>query len=387
VDFDLTPEQQALRQAIRAFMTQECTPEVIGQALRDGRHSERLWRRMAELGWLGAAIDERYGGSGGDIVDLALLVEGLAPGDPAIGPFFNTVCFGGKSVGFFGSEAQKAFFLPRITAGTCVFALSITEPGGGTDVLGAMQTRARREGDGWVLTGAKMFTSGAQQADYLVVVARTARREAVRKAAEGITLFIVPARAPGVTMRKLDMLVPIEDTNAVFYDEVRLPADAVLGEEGRGFYHLLATLNNERILGGAAALGLGTAAYEAALGYARQRTAFGKPIGQMQAIQHYLADMVTELDAARLMVYRAAWLQSRGRECGVEATMAKMYAADVAVRACDRAIQIHGGMGLSHECAVSRYWRLARLWQIGPITNEQCRNVIGQLRCELPRSY
>jgi acyl-CoA dehydrogenase len=387
VDFDLTLEQQQLRHAVREFVRKECTPEVIRRAMAEGHHSKVLWRRMAELGWLGVAIDERYGGSGGDIIDMALLVEGLAPGDPAVGPFFTTVCFGGKSVGYFGSEAQKEFFLSRIAGGECVFALSITEPGGGTDVLGVMQTRAERDGDGWVLNGAKMFTSAAQRADYLVVVARTTRRDAVKKAAEGITLFIVPGKAQGVSMRKIDMLVPIEDTNAVFYDQVRLPADAVLGEEGRGFYHLLATLNNERILGGAAALGLGTAAYEAALLYSRQRTAFGKIIGQMQAIQHYLADMATELDAARLMVYRAAWLQSQGRECGVEATMAKMYAADVAVRACDRAIQIHGGMGLSNECEVARYWRLARLWQIGPITNEQCRNIIGQLHCELPRSY
>lgn len=383
--FDLTPEQQALRHAAREFMRRECPPEVVRQALAAGRHSDALWRRMAELGWLGVAIDERYGGSGGDILDMAILMEELARGEPAIGPYFNTVCFGGKSVGYFGSDAQKEFFLPRITRGDCVFALSITEPGGGTDVLGAMQTRAERNGDGWVLNGAKMFTSAAQQADYILVVART--RRDVAKPALGITLFIVPRATPGVTIRKIDTIVPIEDTNAVFYDGVRLPADAVLGEEGRGFYQLLATLNNERILGGAAALGCGVAAYEAALEYARQRTAFGKIIGQLQAIQHYLADMATELDAARLMVHRAAWLQSQGRECGAEATMAKMYAADVAVRACDRAIQIHGGMGLTSEVEVARYWRLARLWQIGPITNEQCRNIIAQLRCELPRSY
>ena len=385
MNFALTPEQAQLRQAAREFMRRECPPEVVHTALAEGRHSEALWRRMAELGWLGVAIDERYGGSGGDILDMAILMEELVRGKPASGPYFNTVCFGGKSIGFFGSEAQKEFFLPRITRGECVFALSITEPGGGTDVLGAMQTRAERNGDGWVLDGAKMFTSAAQRADYLLVVARTNRR--VEKPAQGITLFVVPRAAPGITVRKIDTLVPIEDTNAVFYDGVRLPADAVLGEEGRGFYQLLATLNNERILGGAAALGCGVAAYEAALAYARQRTAFGKIIGQLQAIQHYLADMATELDAARLMVHRAAWLQSQGRECGAEATMAKMYAADVAVRACDRAIQIHGGMGLTSEVEVARYWRLARLWQIGPITNEQCRNIIAQLRCELPRSY
>ena len=383
--FDLTPEQQALRHAARDFMRRECPPEVIHRAIAEGRHSDTLWRRMAELGWLGVAIDERYGGSGGDILDMAILMEELSRGEPAIGPYFNTVCFGGKSIGFFGNDAQKEFFLPRITRGDCVFALSITEPGGGTDVLGAMQTRAERNGDGWVLSGAKMFTSAAQRADYLLVVARTEPRAA--KPARGITLFIVPRATPGVTIRKIDTIVPIEDTNAVFYDGVRIPADAVLGEEGRGFYQLLATLNNERILGGAAALGCGVAAYEAALEYARQRTAFGKIIGQLQAIQHYLADMATELDAARLMVHRAAWLQGQGRECGAEATMAKMYAADVAVRACDRAIQIHGGMGLTNEVEVARYWRLARLWQIGPITNEQCRNTIAQLRCELPRSY
>ncbi|MEK7714255.1 MAG: acyl-CoA dehydrogenase family protein, partial [candidate division NC10 bacterium] len=253
--FDLTPEQQALRHAAREFMRRECPPEVTRQAIAEGRHSDTLWRRMAELGWLGVAIDERYGGSGGDILDMAILMEELSRGEPAIGPYFNTVCFGGKSIGFFGNGAQKEFFLPRITRGDCVFALSITEPGGGTDVLGAMQTRAERNGDGWVLNGAKMFTSAAQQADYLLVVARTQRQ--VAKPAQGITLFIVPKGSPGVTIRKIDTIVPIGDTNAVFYDSVRLPADAVLGEEGRGFYQLLATLNNERILGGAPALRCG----------------------------------------------------------------------------------------------------------------------------------
>ncbi len=387
MDFELTDEQKALRHAVHDFMRHECTADVIRTAIAEGRHSDKLWRRMAELGWLGVAIDEKYGGSGGTIVDMAILIEALAPGDPAIGPYFASVCFGGKSIGFFGSEEQKRFFLPRIAGGDCIFGLSITEPGGGTDVLGAMRTRAERDGDGWVINGAKMFTSAAQRADYLVVVARTRRRDDVAKAAQGVTLFIVPARASGVTIRKIDTIVPIEDTNAVFYDNVRVDAAAVLGEEGRGFYQLLATLNNERILGGAYALGCGQAAYDASVAYARERTAFGKIIGQMQAIQHYLAEMATELDAARLMVYRAAWLQSQGRECGVEATMAKMYAADVAVRVCDRAIQIHGGMGLTNECEVARYWRLARLWQIGPITNEQCKNIIAQMRCELPRSY
>jgi acyl-CoA dehydrogenase len=190
-------------------------------------------------------------------------------------------------------------------------------------------------------------------------------------------------------MTEIDTILPASRTFQVFYENVRLGADAVLGEEGRGFYQLLATLNNERVGIAAMAIGLGQAALDEALVFAKERTAFGRPIGGFQALQHYAAEAQVELDAARLLVYRAAWLETRGqgRVRGVEATAAKLFAADVAVRTCDRAMQICGGMGLTNDMNLLRYWRGARVFQVGPITQEQCKNVIAEKQLGLPRSY
>jgi acyl-CoA dehydrogenase len=169
MDFELSAEQEAFRETVRAFVKRECGPDVIKRVLREGRHDETLWRRMAETGLLGIAIPPEDGGAGGDIIDLCIALEALAPVQVAIGPYFTTVCFGGKSIGYFGSDEQKRRLLPELCAGKLRFALSITEPGGGTDVLGALRTRARKDGDGWILDGAKVFTSQADLADYLVV--------------------------------------------------------------------------------------------------------------------------------------------------------------------------------------------------------------------------
>jgi alkylation response protein AidB-like acyl-CoA dehydrogenase len=308
----------------------------------------------------------------------------LAPVTVATGPYFTTICFGGKSVGYFGSAEQKQRLLPELCAGRMRFALSITEPGGGTDVLGALRTRARLDGDNWILDGAKVFTSNADLADYLVVVARTAEGA---KPADGVSVFLVPRAAPGVTLTEIDTILESARTWSVFYENVRLGPDALLGEEGRGFYHLLATLNNERIGIAAMCVGLAQAALDEALAYARERSAFGKPIAAFQALQHYAAEMATEIELARLATYRAAWLEANDRPRGVEATMAKMVAADAAVRSADRAMQICGGMGLTNDMNLLRYWRSARVFQVGPITQEQCKNVIAEKLLRLPRSY
>lgn len=387
MDFDLSPEQSLLQEAVRDFVKRECTPEVMDECFRLGHCVPGLWRRLADAGWLGISLPEEYGGSGGDILDLTLVTEQLARAGPVMSPYLASSCFGGKTIGLFGSEEQKREFIPRLAAGELVFALSISEPGGGTDVLGAMTTRADPDGDGWVLNGQKMWTSNAQVADYLVVVARTTPRGDVDKPAQGVSVFLVPSDLPGITLQKVGTVIHHCDTNLVYYDDVKVPATALLGERDRGFYQLLSTLNNERILVAARCLGIAQAAFEEAAAYAKERHAFGKPIGQLMAVQHFLADMATEIEASRLLTYRAAWLQSRGRSCGLESTMAKMYAAEAGFRACDQAVQIHGGMGLVEDSPIQRWYREIRLFRIAPLNNEACRNMIAEQAAGLPRSF
>jgi acyl-CoA dehydrogenase len=380
----LSDEQLAFQESVRAFVRRECHRDKVRQSVAAGHHDEAVWKKLAENGLLGVAIAPEYGGSGGDIVDLCLALELLAPVELVTGPYFTTVCFGGKSIGYFGSEEQKKRLLPELCAGRLRFALSITEPGGGTDVLGALKTRARKDGDGWIIDGAKIFTSQADTADYLVVVARTSDEA---KPAHGVSVFLVPRTAPGVTLTELDTILDHARTFQVFYEGVRVGPEALLGEEGRGFHQLLATLNNERVGIAAMCVGLGQAALEEAVAYARDRHAFGRPIAQFQALQHHAAESATELTLARHYTLHAAELESRGRARGVEATMAKMAAADAAVRACDRAMQICGGMGLTNDMNLLRWWRAARVFQVGPITQEQCKNLIAEKLLGMPRSY
>jgi alkylation response protein AidB-like acyl-CoA dehydrogenase len=380
----MNEERVAFADSVRAFVRRECGPDKVRQSVASGHHDEAVWKKLAESGLLGVAIAPEYGGSGGDIVDLCLALELLAPVEPVTGPYFTTVCFGGKSVGYFGSEEQKRRLLPELCAGRLRFALSITEPGGGTDVLGALKTRARKDGDGWLINGAKVFTSQADTADYLVVVARTSEEA---KPSHGVSIFLVPRAAQGVTLTALDTIMNPTRTFQVFYEDVRVGPEALLGEEGRGFHQLLSTLNNERVGIAAMSVGLGQAALDEAVAYARDRHAFGRPIGQFQALQHHAAESATELTLARHYTLHAAELESRGQARGVEATMAKMAAADAAVRACDRAMQICGGMGLTNDMNLLRYWRQARVFQVGPITQEQCKNLIAEKLLGMPRSY
>jgi acyl-CoA dehydrogenase len=387
MDFELSDEQRAFRESVRAFVRRECPPELVRRCVADRRHDEAVWRKLAAAGLLGVATEAEYGGMGGDVVDMCLALEVLAPFTVATGPYFTTICFGGKSVGYFGSREQKQRLLPGLCRGELRFALSITEPGGGTDVLGALATRARPDPEragGWILDGAKVFTSQADSADFLVVVARTA--ESARPS-DGVTIFLVPRGAPGVTMAPIDTIMEAVRTYSVFYEGVRLGPEAVLGEVGRGFHQLLATLNNERIGIAAMCVGLAQAALDEAVAYAKERHAFGRPIAGFQALQHYAAESAAEIELARLATWRAACLESRGKPRGVEATMAKMVAADAAVRAADRAMQICGGMGLTNDMNLLRYWRSARVFQVGPITQEQCRNLIAEKLLGMPRSY
>ena len=345
---------------------------------------------MAEAGedWgSGVSIPEEYGGSGGDIFDYVIVIEEICKGSIAVGfAMFLSICFGGKSIGFYGTEEQKRHFLPRLANGECKFSLALTEPGGGTDILGALKTQAELKDDKYIINGQKTYISGADVADYLVTVVRTGKTTS--KKAEGISIFIVDAKTPGIDISPLKKLaLPSVSACEVFYEDVAVPRSALLGPEGNGWYQLVSTLNNERIGVAAMTLGLSEGILKNVLKYAKERYAFGKPIGQFQRIQHYLAEASVMIEAARGLTYKAAWLQASGKRCDVEATMAKYFASKIAFEIASMGITVMGGAGIMQESDAGRYLLLAKGLTFGPISNEMCLNYIGQQGLGLPRSY
>ncbi|HEY8340379.1 MAG TPA: acyl-CoA dehydrogenase family protein, partial [Egibacteraceae bacterium] len=340
----------------------------------------------AEAGFHAIGIPEEYGGQGGDVITQMIVARELSRSLAGLTWVWGLSSFaGGKSIGLYGTEEQKRRLLPQLARGELRFAIAVTEPGGGTDVLGAMSTYADKVDGGWRINGRKIWSTQAHLADYLLLLARTDRQPA--KKTQGLTVFLVPGKAEGLETRTIPKLgMRAVGSCEVFLDDVFVPDDLVLGEVGRGWYQLLGTLNNERIMVAALALGVLDGVIEEAMRYVKEREAFGKPIGQFQILQHYIADMLIWQEQAELLTFKAAWLQSRGEECGKEANMAKIVASDAAVAAADRGIQILGGMGYSMETQMQRYWRDARLWRIGPLTNEMAKNTIAEM-AGLPRSF
>jgi acyl-CoA dehydrogenase len=386
VDFSLSDEQKNLQRMVRDFCARECPREMVQGWDENQEFPQDIWDRLAELGIMGLPFPEEYGGAGGDILDEALVVEELARGaNPIANLFIATVSFGGYSILKSGNEQQRAELLPEMSAGRLPMALALTEPAGGTDMLNGVQARATETADGWSISGQKVFCSGAQEAKLMVVVAVTDPKPAKRTG--GMTMFLVDPTTPGIEIvpqPKVGNRVP--HSCFVFLDEVKVPKDAVLGEVGRGFHQIMQTLNNERILIAAQSLGFGRGALEDGVQYANERIAFGKPIGQFQAVQHKLAESAMELELARTMTHKAAWLQSNGLPAHLECSIAKWAASEAAVRATENGMQIMGGHGYMMENAMQRYWRDARLYTFSPITNEMVKNMVGE-SLGLPRSY
>lgn len=386
MNFDLSKEKEFLRKNIRALVERECSREYVRELDEKEEFPHRVWQALAEGGYLAIPIDEKYGGAGGDVLDMVIVTEELARRSGSIGlTFFMSSCFGAKTLQLAGSEEQCRKYLPQLAEGKLMFAFSLTEPDGGTDVLNAMKSTAVEKDDCFILNGQKVWTTSADVANYLIVVVRT--NDKVAKRSEGISVFLVDSKSPGVSLRKLDKLgIRATKSFEVFYDNVRVPKENLIGEKDRGFYQILGMLNNERILTAALTLGEAQAAFEDALQYAKERHAFGRPIGQFQAIQHKIAWMRTKVELVRLITYKAAWLQSLGRVCAIEANMAKLVGANYACEVTDAGIQVMGGYGYSREYDMQRYWRDCRLHKLGPVSDEMILNFIGE-RLGLPRSY
>jgi acyl-CoA dehydrogenase len=386
MDFDLSEEQIAFREMAREWVDKNYPKERARELeAREGQFPYELWTDLAAVGFHGIGISEEYGGQGGDSITQSILARELARTLGGLAGVWGVSSFaGGKTLTHYGTDEQKQRFLPKLARGEIRFSISITEPAGGTDLLGAMHSTVTRGDGGWRVNGQKVWTSGATAADYFVVLGRRAESASSRS---DLTTLIVPADSPGIDVRPIPKLGMRSFSSCeVFYDDVFVPDGMLVGEEGRGWHQLLPTLNNERILTASFALGVLDGVLEDALEYMKTRNAFGRPIGGFQALQEKVAEMVAWQHQSELLIMHAAWLQSQGRSCGVEATLAHTVSAGYANRAADHGIQILGGMGYSMEADMQRYWRDSRLFRIAPITDEMARNMLAQSQ-GLPRSY
>jgi len=384
MNFERVPEHEILRDSVREFFARELPEERIREMDRARRIPREMWQRFAKLGWSGLSVPTEYGGSGADVSTGAVLCEELARRFPSLATDWLLISMTARVLRESGTAKQKAELLPRLAAGDFLMSFGMSEPGGGTDVL-ALQTRATLQGKEWVVRGQKLYTSFADDADAILVLCRTDPVETKRS--RGLSLVLTPRNQPGVQVRRLELMGQrAACTCEVFLDDVRAPADAVVGEQGRGWQTLLRTLDEERILCAAMYVGITAAALDQALQYARDRSAFGRPIGAYQAVQHPLAETATELEQIRLLTAKAAWLQSQGKDCATEAAMAKLAASETAVRATDRGMRVLGGYGLVEASPMERLFRDARLGPFSPISNEMVRNFVGE-RLGLPRSY
>jgi len=374
--FELNDEQRMWQEVVRDFCQNEIKPRAH-ETDQEARLPLDLLPKMAELGLLSLPVPEMDGGAGLDVISIAIAIEelGRACGSMAL----SIAAHNGLGVGpivNFGSAAQKERYLPMLTGGQYLGALALTEPNSGSDLLNSLRTTARREGDEWVINGSKAWITNASLSPTLITLCRT-NSEATSR---GFDMIIVESDRPGLTINPPEKKMGLRGspTHMLTYDEVRVPAENLLGEAGRGFYQTMQTLDGGRITIGAMAVGMAQAALDEARRYAQERFSFGKPIAEHQAIQFMVADMATEIEAARLLVYQAAWLKQEGRDFSKQAAMAKLFASETAERAAFKAIQIHGGYGYSAEFPVERIYRDQRLLSIGEGTSEILRLVIGR---------
>ena len=375
IDFELSEDQRVLQAAVREM----CERLIIPNARRwdeEERFPHEIVPALGEMGLLGMQIPEAYGGAGMKFHDYVIALEEVARADASVGltmASHNSLCTG--HIYLAASEAQKQKYLPRLASGKALGAWGLTEPGSGSDA-GAARTRAVRKGDKWVINGTKTFITQGSVGEIYVVLASTSPE----KKAKGLTAFIIERGTPGFrTGKRIEKMgLHASDTTELVLEEVEVGDEQRLGEIDAGFFDTLKILDKGRIGIGAWSVGIGRAAFEAARRYAKDRVQFDKPIAEHQAIQHMLADMATELDAARLLVWRAAWMQDQKRRTTAESAIAKYYAARATMRACNAAVQIHGGYGYTREFDVERYLRDAKLAEIGEGTNEVQKMVIAR---------
>jgi alkylation response protein AidB-like acyl-CoA dehydrogenase len=377
MDFTLTEEQQMFRDMVHEFAEKELKPRARHTDEAAEFNAEAV-KKMGPLGLLGLSVPEEYGGAGVDAISSALAIEQIGWGCGSTGLAIEAHTeLGCAPIVMFGTEEQKRKWLPVLATGQGKLgALALTEPGAGSDLAGGVRVLAERKGNEWAINGEKMWCTNASIAETIVTLCRTDKAGGSRS----LSMIIVPTETPGLRMGQAEKKMGLKGspTHAVSYDNVRVPAENLLGLEGRGLHQALQTLDGGRIGVAALSIGLAQAAFEEAVRYAQERQAFGVPIAQHQAIQWMIADAATQIDAARLMAHRAAWLKANRRPFSQQAAMAKLFASEITEKVCWNAIQIHGGYGYSAEYPVERIYRDQRLMTIGEGTSEINRLVIAR---------
>lgn len=377
MDFDLSNEQATWKKIVHDF-----SEKVLRPKAREVDEKEEFnWdaaRKGGPVGLTGMSISEEYGGSNVDAISNAIAMEELGWGCGSTALAFTAHNgLGTAPITLYGTEELKKQWLPIVASGkNKLGALALTEPGAGSDIQGGVTTRAEKQGDEWVINGAKMWCTNAGIAEYIITLVRTDPKGG----SKSLSMILVPTDSKGLTIGPAEKKMGLRGSPAhgITYDNVRVPLGNLVGIEGRGLQQTLSTLDAGRISIGAISVGLAQAAMEAAVNYARERKAFGQSISEFQAIQFKLSNMAVEIELARTMIYKAAWIKDQGRPYNKEAAIAKLYATEMAERVCYDAIQVHGGYGYSREYNVERMYRDARLMTIGEGTSEICRLVIAR---------
>ena len=377
MDFEFTEEQRLLRESVRDMMDRIATPEYIRKCDVEGCYPFELYDAFLEMGLLQMPFPQEYGGLGGSVIDFVIIAEELGRKSYDFLGAYGTCVFNGLNILHNGTEAQKQYWVPKLINGEIRMSISMTEPNAGSDA-GAMRTAAKREGDFWVINGQKVFSTGAGVKNNVINL--YARTDLAAPYQKGISLFLVDNTTPGIKMRKLDTLGRRAlGTYEIFFDNVKIPADRLVGETHKGWGYMLSGLQLERVMTTAGYCGSAQSVVDQALEYAKQRHQFGKPIGTFQAIAHMLADMQTEVEASRLLMWRAAWLLSKGQDALMAISMAKLFGSEAYVKAANLGMQIMGGYGYIMEFDMQRHFRDARVTTVTAGTSQMQRNLIAGL--------
>lgn len=388
MSFELSEDQRLIRDSV-AELARKFDDQYWMEKDREHEFPTEFYRAIADGGWLGLCIPEEYGGHGLGITEASILAEQVSRsgGGMNAATSIHMSIFGMQPVIVHGSEELKQRTLPRVARGDLHVCFGVTEPGAGLDTS-RITTFARRDGDHYVVNGRKVWISKALESEKILLLTRTRKYEDVEKKTGGMTLFLTDIDRAHIDIRPIPKMGRnAVSSNELFIDDLRIPVEDRVGEEGRGFEYLLDGLNPERMLIAAEALGLGRVALDRAVRYANEREVFGRPIGKNQGIQFPLADSLARLDAAELVLRKATWLYDQGKPCGREANTAKYLCAEAGFEAADRAMQTHGGMGYSEEYHISRYFRESRVMRIAPISQEMILNYLGSHVLGMPRSY
>ena len=386
MDFSLTKEQKMMQKEMKYFCKKELDKEFV-QWMDENVDfpPDELWQKFVDIGFFKAAIPEEYGGDHLGYFDQMLLYEDICKASMSIALAIGTTTgFGTRFIAEMGSTAQKEKYLPLIGDGKIKTCMALTEPAGGTDILGALSTFAEEKEDRWVINGEKVFITAAHVADYMITICKTTYEE---KPAKSLSIFLVPSKSDGITITRIPKISCHHcDSVGITFSNVEIPHENMLGTKNNGWYEMLTVLNPERISCAMMGVGLMAAVYEEAFAYTKQRYAFGGPIGRFQVLQHYLADIFINLENARNLTYKAAWLCDQNKPYHLESTMAKLIASEGALHAGRFGAEILGGYGICMEYPMQRYLRDAYQLQFSPISNEMSKNMIMQFQ-GMPKSW